>query len=169
MHWFGVLQKMFPPIAGKVLGPGPILGRIPIHVIAPLFLNQMVAVPTLYYPFFFGWTGAIRGSTLGESMEKMKDSMPRVLFQNWSIWLPAQAVQFAMVPPSYHILYVSAVGLVWSSVLSYTTSGSIAQPAVAGAEEGCDAEAEKGPSVRAPAAAASAAASPAALAVAVQA
>lgn len=126
MHWFRVLQKAFPPVASKVLGSGPILSRIPMHVVAPLFLNQMCAVPALYYPFYFGWTGAIRSRGLGESMEAMKEAMPRVLLQNWSIWIPAQAVQFAIVPPSYHILYVSAVGLVWSSVLSYTT-----QPAAA--------------------------------------
>ena len=44
--------------------------------------------------------------------------MTRLLCQNWAFWLPAQFAQFAVVPPGYHILYVSGMGLAWNTILS---------------------------------------------------
>ena len=46
---------------------------------------------------------------------------PSLLAQNWAFWFPAQGVQFALVPSAYHIVYVSAMGLAWNTILSLVT------------------------------------------------
>ena len=75
-----------------------------------------------YYPFYFGWTGFVRGQSRDEILDAARAKYKlRLLAQNWAFWLPAQAAQFAVVPSGYHILYVSAMGLAWNTILSLTT------------------------------------------------
>jgi protein Mpv17 len=113
MHWFRALQRWFPRRSVMALSTAtkrPSLIRA--DVLAPLLINQFVAVPTLYYPFYFAWTGFVRGFTAEESIALARERFtPRLLCQNWAFWLPAQFAQFAVVPPGYHILYVSGMGL----------------------------------------------------------
>jgi hypothetical protein len=105
---------------------GSVSGERKTLATGPLLLNQFAMIPAAFYPFYFGWTGFVRGFTAEETMGAMREKYkPRLLMQNWAFWLPAQGVQFAMVPPSYHILYVSAMGLVWNTILSLTTLGKV--------------------------------------------
>ena len=91
-------------------------------VLGPLLVNQFGAVPMAYYPFYFGWTGFVRGQSRDEILDAARAKYKlRLLAQNWAFWLPAQAAQFAVVPSGYHILYVSAMGLAWNTILSLTT------------------------------------------------
>jgi protein Mpv17 len=123
MHWFRILQGMFPaPSAAALAVSGRRLSFFRKDVLGPLLVNQFAAVPCLYYPFYFGWTGFVRGATLDESLAAARAKYkPHLLAQNWAFWLPAQGVQFALVPSGYHILYVSAMGLAWNTILSLTT------------------------------------------------
>ena len=123
MHWFRILQGMFPaPSAAALAVSGRRLSFSRKDVLGPLLVNQFLAVPCLYYPFYFGWTGFVRGATLDESLAAARAKYkPHLLAQNWAFWLPAQGVQFALVPSGYHILYVSAMGLAWNTILSLTT------------------------------------------------
>jgi hypothetical protein len=38
---------------------------------------------------------------------------------NWQIWIPAQTVNFLLVPPMYQVLFSNCVGLLWNVVLSF--------------------------------------------------
>lgn len=121
MHWFRKLQSWFPKPGGGGGGGASFFSK---SVCGPLLLNQFAMIPVAYYPFYFGWTGFVRGFTPEQTMQAMREKYkPRLLMQNWAFWLPAQGVQFSLVPPSYHILYVSAVGLVWNTILSLSTLG----------------------------------------------
>jgi protein Mpv17 len=118
MHWFRLLQRAFPRPADAARRS---LARRP-DVLGPLLVNQLVAVPCLYYPFYFSWTGLIRGFAFDESVEMARAKYrPSLLAQNWAFWFPAQGVQFALVPSAYHIVYVSAMGLAWNTILSLVT------------------------------------------------
>lgn len=123
MHWFKTLQVLFPaPSAAALAVSGRRLSFFRKDVLGPLLVNQFVAVPCLYYPFYFAWTGFVRGATAQESLDAAREKYkPHLLAQNWAFWLPAQGVQFALVPSAYHILYVSAMGLAWNTILSLTT------------------------------------------------
>ena len=124
MHWFRYLQTVFPRQVGL---KARFLRK---DVLAPLLVNQLGMVCVGYYPFFFAWTGFVRGRTWDESMEEMKKKYKlKLLAQNWAFWIPAQGVQFALVPSSYHILYVSAMGLAWNTILSLVTLEKIPEAA----------------------------------------
>ena len=128
MHWFRILQGWFPrravPAAASAAAAAaektPRFFRS--DVLGPLLVNQFGAVPMAYYPFYFVWTGFVRGQSRDEILDAARAKYKlRLLAQNWAFWLPAQAAQFAVVPSGYHILYVSAMGLAWNTILSLTT------------------------------------------------
>ena len=123
MHWFGILQSWFPsPSAAALATSGRKFSFLRKDVIGPLLVNQFLMVPAGYYPFYFAWTGFVRGDDFVEIKTKTREKYKlHLLAQNWAFWLPAQGVQFALVPSSYHILYVSAMGLAWNTILSLTT------------------------------------------------
>ena len=123
MHWFRFLRFAFPaPGAAALAVSGRRLTFFRKDVLGPLLINQFGMVPCGYYPFYFGWTGVVRGATVQESLDAARAKYkPHLLAQNWAFWLPAQGVQFALVPAGYHILYVSAMGLAWNTILSLTT------------------------------------------------
>lgn len=116
IHWFRYLRTVFP----RQVGINARFMRK--DVLGPLLANQMFMVCIGYYPFFFGWTGFVRGRTPAESLAEMKKKYKlKLLAQNWAFWLPAQGVMFALVPASYHIAFTSACGLVWNTLLSLLT------------------------------------------------
>lgn len=123
MHWFRALRRAFPaPSAAALAVSGRKASFFRKDVLGPLIVNQFGMVPCGYYPFYFAWTGFVRGASLSESTEAARAKYkPHLLAQNWAFWLPAQGVQFALVPSGYHILYVSAMGLAWNTILSLTT------------------------------------------------
>ena len=128
MHWFRILQGWFPrravPAAASAAAaaaektPGSSAPTSSARSSSIAF----GAVPMAYYPFYFGWTGFVRGQSRDEILDAARAKYKlRLLAQNWAFWLPAQAAQFAVVPSGYHILYVSAMGLAWNTILSLTT------------------------------------------------
>jgi protein Mpv17 len=124
MHWFRVLQKKFPaPSPAALLAlSGRKFSFLRKDVLGPVLVNQFLMVPLGYYPFYFAWTGLARGDDVDEIKKKTKEKYKlNLLSQNWAFWLPAQGVQFALVPARYHIAYVSALGLAWNTILSLAT------------------------------------------------
>ena len=80
MHWFRYLQTVFPRQVGL---KARFLRK---DVLAPLLVNQLGMVCVGYYPFFFAWTGFVRGRTWDESMEEMKKKYKlKLLAQNWGV------------------------------------------------------------------------------------
>jgi FtsH-binding integral membrane protein len=52
----------------------------------------------------------------------LRASVPDIVVANWALWVPAQFVNFAVVPLKFQVLYSNVVALVWNVYLSYTTS-----------------------------------------------
>ena len=87
-------------------------------VLARLFCNQFVVVPALYFPLFFGVTETLRGRTPVQAKAHYDSRWWKACQLNYCLWLPAQAVQFALVPVQLQVLFVSGVGLFWQTSLS---------------------------------------------------
>ena len=78
-------------------------------------------VPCGYYPFYFAWTGLVRGATVQESLDAARAKYkPHLLAQNWAFWLPAQGVQFAPCPGVPHPVRLRDGARV-NTILSLTT------------------------------------------------
>jgi len=80
--------------------------------------NQLLVVPIIYYPLFFGITGAVQGLTTTESLKRARTSFATLTLRNWKFWIPAQIVQFACLAPKWQVPYTCVMGLVWNIILS---------------------------------------------------
>ena len=80
--------------------------------------NQLVVVPIVYYPLFFGTTGLVQGLTLDESLQRARERFVDLTLRNWKFWIPAQLLQFALLPEELQVPYTCVMGLVWNIILS---------------------------------------------------
>ena len=77
-------------------------------------LNQLVVVPAIYYPLFFGVTGAVQGLSATESLARARANFVSLTLRNWKFWIPAQLAQFAFLGEEWQVPYTCVMGLVWN-------------------------------------------------------
>ena len=70
-------------------------------------------VVTAVFAWNLGWS-----RRLAEFPAKWRrDTLP-TLRKGWAFWVPASSINFAFVPLQYQVLYMSACGIVWTTILS---------------------------------------------------
>jgi len=89
--------------------------------------NQLLVVPIVYYPLFFGITGAVQGLSAEESLARARSRFVSLTLRNWQFWIPVQFVQFNYLPEEWQVPYTCAMGLVWNVILS-AAAGSAREP-----------------------------------------
>ena len=119
---------------------GDVLGRlVTSSVVDPALLaavectafNQLLVVPIVYYPLFFGITGAVQGLSLTESLARARAQFVDLTIRNWKFWIPAQLVQFYLLPIDLQVPFTCVMGLVWNVILS-AVAGSARPPIAEG-------------------------------------
>jgi Mpv17 / PMP22 family len=94
-----------------------------------LLASRVAIDQLLFAPAFTAvWLVALRILEQGHpkhiEWEALRASVPDIVVANWALWVPAQLVNFAMVPLKFQVLYSNVVALAWNVYLSYTTSTS---------------------------------------------
>lgn len=117
---------------------GDVLGRlVSSSAVDPALLaaiectafNQLLVVPIVYYPLFFGITGAVQGLSLAESLTRARQQFVDLTIRNWKFWIPAQLAQFYLLPIDLQVPFTCVMGLVWNVILSAVAGA--ARPAIA--------------------------------------
>jgi len=54
--------------------------------------------------------------------EQLVHVVPTVLVANWSLWIPAMSINFAVVPLKFQVLFGNVVALLWNTCLSYKSA-----------------------------------------------
>ncbi|KAJ7634461.1 hypothetical protein FB45DRAFT_468078 [Roridomyces roridus] len=115
---------------GAVFGPAitkwfQFLNRIQFKsptkaVVYRVWLDQCVLTPGAVV-VFFGSMALLEG--------KPKEAIPRIgagyvptLLRNWAVFVPAQVINFSIVPPHLRFVFVSVVSLFWNTYLSVANS-----------------------------------------------
>jgi hypothetical protein len=80
-----------------------------------------------FTPFFLQvWLSALwtlEGETPIDTIpSRMMEATPTILVANWILWIPAQIINFRMVPVKYQVLYSNVVALFWNVFLSSTAT-----------------------------------------------
>ena len=105
-------------------------GHLPLFAaIECTAFNQLLVVPVVYYPLFFGITGAVQGLSTDESLQRARDNFVRLTLRNWYFWIPAQFCQFNFLEPEWQVPYTCAMGLVWNVILSASAGSARDAPA----------------------------------------
>ena len=56
--------------------------------------------------------------------QSLQTTGPSVIQANWALWIPAQLVNFGMVPLNYQVLFGNVVALLWNVYLSWINVAS---------------------------------------------
>jgi hypothetical protein len=110
-YWYNALSMRLVPGAATAS-----------NVLKRVALDQFV-----FTPFFVQmWLSALwtlEGETpIDVIPSRLMEATPTILVANWVLWIPAQIINFRMVPVKYQVLYSNAVALFWNIYLSSTAT-----------------------------------------------
>ena len=113
--WFGILERRFPRPAS--LDPRKVSwGTVRRKLAADQGLMALC-----FNPVFLLCLMALEGHP-GDWAPKMQEKGFDMLIANWQLWVPAQIINFALVPISFQVLYMNAISVVWACYLSFVNS-----------------------------------------------
>jgi len=86
-------------------------------VVYKVWLDQAVLTPAAV-AFFFGSMSLLEGKGFGEAKNRIESAYVPTLFRNWGVFIPAQIINFSLVPHHLRFLFVGVVSLFWNTYLS---------------------------------------------------
>lgn len=103
---------------------GGLARRIPgvdlLSTFKRLALDQLLFAPA-FIAIFFTSALTLDGKNFNEIMTKLKEEWATTVQANWSIWTPAQFINFRFIVQKYQVLFSNCIGVVWNIYLSYAT------------------------------------------------
>ena len=122
--WYQLLDRTFPGVSVRALAP-------------KLIANQMVSSPILS-PAFVAWSMVSEAWLAGElkdmrgceevglrTYQRVRNDFSTIVSSSLCVWLPANAVNFALVPPHLRIAFMSTVACCWGGFLSFMAHRTI--------------------------------------------
>jgi protein Mpv17 len=121
--WYGTLVAKIP-------------GNSVISTVYRVACDQLIFAPFCIIPAFFAFAQILDG-TPERIPDKLRADWATTMVANFSLWVPAQLINFKLVPAPFQVLFANMVGLLWSVYLSEVTAKALPTEAgAAAAEEG---------------------------------
>eukprot|EP00967_Tisochrysis_lutea_P135044 scaffold239131_cov26-Tisochrysis_lutea.AAC.1 len=138
-------EPWYDPRRTLVMASWGLIGSGPFNHFWYMWLDRSVALPRLthsvglkialdhivYFPVlvgFFAWTDYWRGrvETVGDALISavFSDKLIPVMQANVVAWTGVHVLTFTIIPPQYHVLWVSVASLFWSGFCSCATEDS---------------------------------------------
>lgn len=106
-----------------------------VQAAAKVALDMGLQAPFSYMPAFFIGTGLWRGKSLDEAVGTLRERWVESVAGAWSVFGPAQMINFLMVPPELRVVYANTVAFGWNVGLSYYTNGGRSEARAEGQAE----------------------------------
>lgn len=113
-HWYSLLGSKFP-------------GTSTLATLYRVGFDQFLFAPFAILPAVFSFTQVFNGTPELIPQKLHEEWMPTCI-ANFSLWIPAQLINFKFVPPQYQVLFANVVGLFWNVYLSAATNKSVKTP-----------------------------------------
>ncbi|KAN0131810.1 Mpv17 / PMP22 family domain containing protein [Lactarius tabidus] len=111
-----------PPISKWIA----FLGRLRFSTPTKTIIYRTWLDQTLMGPFIVGWFFASMSLMEGKGTSGVADTLSTkyapTLMRGWMVFIPAQIINFAVVPPQLRFVFLSSVSLVWSTYLSFVNA-----------------------------------------------
>ncbi|KAL1746457.1 hypothetical protein HDZ31DRAFT_62128 [Schizophyllum fasciatum] len=85
-------------------------------VLYRVWLDQALLTPVAVV-YFFGMMSLLEGKPY-EAADRVRSAYVPTLIRNWGVFIPAQILNFAIIPPQFRFAYVGVVSLFWNTYLS---------------------------------------------------
>eukprot|EP00775_Hariotina_reticulata_P003648 gene3648-3909_t len=89
-------------------------GAAPIKTL----IDQGIHHPFFYFPVFYGMKGYVEGRAPSAIYERYRAELWDNCKALWTIWVPAQLVNFSVVPRHLRIPFVAGVSFAWTVIIS---------------------------------------------------
>ncbi|CAK1586040.1 unnamed protein product, partial [Parnassius mnemosyne] len=96
-HWYKVLDKV-------------IVGKTTDMVVKKLLLDQIIFSPIMIATFF-GSVALFEENPLENFKEELKDKFITLYKAEWTVWPPAQIINFYFLPTRFRVLYDNTISL----------------------------------------------------------
>ena len=117
----------------------PVCGDALLKALERTIFNQLLVVPIVFFPLFFGVTGAVQGLNSGASWQRMRENYVPMCWSSFKFWFPVQIITFLMLPLKWQASCTQAVSFVWNYILSSLVGScnddSCALPLLSSADE----------------------------------
>lgn len=87
-------------------------------VLAKAGMDNFVLTPIVYLPFFYMFTGVVKGDSAETSLRTLQDKYVDTLLPCWAMWIPGQILNFWLVPQRFRILFIYAIEIAWAVAIS---------------------------------------------------
>mmetsp|Transcript_1 Transcript_1/g.5 ORF Transcript_1/g.5 Transcript_1/m.5 type:complete len:128 (+) Transcript_1:525-908(+) len=87
-------------------------------VATKLFIDQCLWTPFIFLPVFFGGMVLMEGKGVDAALGKIRQALVPSLKANWKVWVPANIVNYSVVPVDLKVLFINAVSLGFTVYLS---------------------------------------------------
>lgn len=97
-----------------------------LAVIKKILLDQLVMSPFCIAWFFYGM-GILEKKTLAECTEELNSKFVEVYTIDWSVWPPAQFLNFYFLKVQYQVIYINFITMFYNVFLSYVKHREVAE------------------------------------------
>ena len=94
---------------------------------APLLkagMDNFIVTPFVYLPVFFYSTSVLRGFGWETGAQRLADERWDTAKAAWTLWVPAQVVNFALVPNQFRVPFMSCISFGWNTILAVKSNQS---------------------------------------------
>ena len=87
-------------------------------------LDNFVHVPFLYTPFFYFFTGLLKGDGWDETMRTLEKCAMPSISACWIMWIPYQAINFSIVPTKHRVVFMQVGNVIWNIILDFIANNT---------------------------------------------
>ena len=111
----GPWNHAFYLLLDQALPPTP--DPFTITTLEKVGIDQFIQAP-IFTVIILGFFAVVEGKGLGFAKEQVKTELGSILIKNWSVFLPATAINIAFCPPELRVLFLNCVFFGWVIYLS---------------------------------------------------
>eukprot|EP01138_Halocafeteria_seosinensis_P010332 gb/GECG01010550.1/.p1 GENE.gb/GECG01010550.1/~~gb/GECG01010550.1/.p1 ORF type:complete len:256 (+),score=17.14 gb/GECG01010550.1/:1-768(+) len=108
--WYGFLATFIP-------------GRSWTSILKRLLMDQFIFAPT-FVATVFVYMATIQGKA-DEIQERLTLYWPEAIVANWKLWIPAQMINFSLMPLHFQVIFANFVSVIWNGYLSWATNRNL--------------------------------------------
>lgn len=96
----------------------------PLVVIGKLAIDQLLFAP-VFTSLYFYLRGFAEDRSIASTTDKLKRDLATIMRNNWSLWVPANFINYLLVPLELRVLFGSVIAFFWNAYLISRVSTSI--------------------------------------------
>ena len=87
-------------------------------MVKKLAIDQIIVVPCLLVAFF-AMNEGLQGNGISGFKSRINEDYTTVMVKNWSLWTPAQFINFYLIPLLYRVIFTRVISFFWNIYLSW--------------------------------------------------